>query len=138
MRKFIFFTILLISTINAVANNTIKISPNIKMSIIDTQVIVTINANDYSDEYITVNFGKTDFALDTLTAIESDLTIHKKFTSVSYSVVDDKLDCVICIDEFGHEYLLINSKHQYELYPQHIKKIKRYIIKHTKHESKRY
>lgn len=118
------------------AQSVTKISSNIKMSIVDNCVSVTISDNNYDkvDNIYTIRFGKIDNALATLSKMEYDLLNGNEFATVLYTVIDNQLKALLGVDTSGKKYILINADHQYEMHMPHIKKIKKVINKYTTNE----
>ena len=121
------------------AQEIYKISPNIKLSIIDNNVFIAVCDNDIYDGHnnlYPISLGKTPDAISILTQMENDLEHNEPFSTLSYDISNSQLIGIYNIDEYGNKYILINTDHQYEIYLSHIKKMKKKIIKHIKNESK--
>lgn len=120
------------------SQNVIKISRDIKMSIIDNNVVITVADNDNLDgrnHLYPINFGKIDQTLSTLSQMEDDLENGESYSSVSYKLFDSYLNGLNSRDEYGNKYILINTDYQYEIYLSHIKKMKKKINKYIKNEN---
>lgn len=137
MKKIAVLLVLFLTSICTLVNaqDVWKISSNIKMSIMDDNVVITIVDNDNFDGYnhlYPINFGRIDQTLSTLSQMEDDLENGESFSSVSYDLLDSQLNGLNSIDEYGNKYILINTNYQYEIYLSHIKKMKKRINKYIK------